>query len=41
MMIKLITLKEVGFLISVLLFGLGTVIGIWGSTLSVRKYLKV
>ncbi|BBH23939.1 cell division protein FtsX [Paenibacillus baekrokdamisoli] len=41
MMIKLITIKEVGFYISLLLFGLGTIIGIWGSTLSIRKYLKV
>lgn len=41
MMIKLVTLKEVGFLVSVLLVGLGTMIGIWGSTISVRKYLKV
>ncbi|UVI29867.1 permease-like cell division protein FtsX [Paenibacillus spongiae] len=41
LMIKLVTLKEVGFLVSVLIIGLGTLIGIWGSTLSVRKYLKV
>jgi cell division transport system permease protein len=41
MMIKLITLQEAGFLVSVLLIGLGTLIGIWGSTLSVRRYLKV
>ncbi|MBB3114227.1 cell division transport system permease protein [Paenibacillus phyllosphaerae] len=41
MMIKLVTLKEVGLLVALLLMGLGTVIGIWGSTISVRKYLKV
>lgn len=41
LMIKLVTLKEIGFFVSVLIIGLGTLIGIWGSTLSVRKYLKV
>ncbi|SDX29191.1 permease-like cell division protein FtsX [Paenibacillus sp. CF384] len=41
MMIKLVTLKEAGFNVSVLIMGLGILIGIWGSTLSVRKYLKV
>ncbi|MBW7456891.1 permease-like cell division protein FtsX [Paenibacillus sepulcri] len=41
MMIKLITLKDAGWLVAGLLLGLGTLIGIWGSTLSVRRYLKV
>lgn len=41
MMIKLVTLKQAGLQVAVLLFGLGTLIGIWGSTLSVRRYLKV
>ena len=41
MMIKLVTLQESGLLIGSLLIGLGTAIGIWGSTISVRKYLKV
>ncbi|GMK48675.1 permease-like cell division protein FtsX [Paenibacillus glycanilyticus] len=41
MMIKLIPVEELGWKITVLLMGLGTLIGVWGSTLSVRKYLKV
>ncbi|MBD2868434.1 permease-like cell division protein FtsX [Paenibacillus arenilitoris] len=41
MMIKLVTLEESGLLTAALLIGLGTLIGIWGSTISVRKYLKV
>ncbi|MFD1953975.1 permease-like cell division protein FtsX [Paenibacillus thailandensis] len=41
MMIKLVTLEESGPLVASLLIGLGTLIGVWGSTLSVRKYLKV
>jgi cell division transport system permease protein len=41
MMIKLVTLQESGLLIGSLIIGLGIVIGIWGSTISVRKYLKV
>ncbi|MBO7747261.1 permease-like cell division protein FtsX [Paenibacillus sp. MWE-103] len=41
MMIKLVTLKEAGLTVSAVIFGLGMLIGIWGSTLSVRKYLKV
>ncbi|MFC4811584.1 permease-like cell division protein FtsX [Paenibacillus sp. GCM10023250] len=41
MMIKLVTLQEAGFTVSAVIFGLGLLIGIWGSTLSVRKYLKV
>ncbi|WP_201002363.1 permease-like cell division protein FtsX [Paenibacillus glycanilyticus] len=41
MLIKLIPVEELGWKITVLLMGLGTLIGVWGSTLSVRKYLKV
>ncbi|PZD97865.1 cell division protein FtsX [Paenibacillus sambharensis] len=41
MMIQLVTLEESGLLVGSLLLGLGTLIGIWGSTISVRKYLKV
>jgi len=41
MMIKLVTVEESGLLVGALLLGLGIVIGIWGSTISVRKYLKV
>lgn len=41
MMIKLVTLQESGLLTAALLIGLGTIIGVWGSTISIRKYLKV
>ncbi|WP_337104007.1 permease-like cell division protein FtsX [Paenibacillus sp. YIM B09110] len=41
MMIKLVTFKEVAGMVALLLIGLGTLLGIWGSTISVRKYLKV
>ncbi|WP_127498023.1 permease-like cell division protein FtsX [Paenibacillus glycanilyticus] len=41
LMIKLIPVEELGWKVTVLLMGLGTLIGVWGSTLSVRKYLKV
>ncbi|GGG06701.1 permease-like cell division protein FtsX [Paenibacillus abyssi] len=41
MMIKLVTVEESGLLVAALLIGMGTAIGIWGSTISVRKYLKV
>lgn len=41
MMIRLVTVQETGLLVGGILIGLGTVIGIWGSTISVRKYLKV
>ncbi|WP_274654142.1 permease-like cell division protein FtsX [Paenibacillus humicola] len=41
MLIKLVTLKEAGPPVAGLLLGLGTIIGVWGSTLSVRRYLKV
>ncbi len=41
MMVRLMPLNQVAFDLTVLLLGLGLVIGIWGSTISVRKYLKV
>ncbi|MDQ0062073.1 permease-like cell division protein FtsX [Paenibacillus harenae] len=41
MMIKLVTFKEAAGMTALLLIGLGTLLGIWGSTISVRKYLKV
>lgn len=40
-MIELATLQEVGWLVSGTILILGTLLGIWGSTISVRKYLKV
>lgn len=41
MMIRLVTLEEAMPLVGAVLVGLGTLIGIWGSVISVRKYLKV
>lgn len=41
MMIELLPLKEISGKIFGLLLGIGIVIGIWGSTISVRKFLKV
>jgi cell division transport system permease protein len=41
MLIQLIPVEEIGLTVAGLLFGIGIVIGIWGSTISVRKYLKV
>lgn len=41
LIIKLIPLSDVAPTLSLLIIGLGTVIGIWGSTLSIRKHLKV
>lgn len=40
-MITLVEYHDVAFLLTVTLVGIGTLIGIWGSTISVRKYLKV
>jgi cell division transport system permease protein len=40
-MITLVEYDDVAFLLTVTLVGIGTLIGIWGSTISVRKYLKV
>lgn len=41
MFIQLMPLSEVAFLTGVVMIGLGLCIGIWGSVMSVRKYLKV
>ncbi len=41
MLIKLVPLKDAGMQTGALIIGLGTLIGIWGSTISIRKYLKV
>ncbi|MWC30591.1 permease-like cell division protein FtsX [Paenibacillus sp. MMS18-CY102] len=40
-MITLVKFHDVVFLLTVVIVGLGTLIGVWGSTISVRKYLKV
>ncbi|PWW08303.1 cell division transport system permease protein [Paenibacillus cellulosilyticus] len=40
-MITLVEYHDVAFLLTVTLVGIGTLIGVWGSTISVRKYLKV
>jgi len=41
MMIQLVPVDESGWYVSAILIGLGTALGILGSTLSVRKFLKV
>lgn len=41
LMIQMMPLSEVGPRIAMILLGLGFLIGIWGSTISVRKFLKV
>lgn len=41
MMIRLLPLEEVTYNVFGLLISIGIVIGIWGSTISVRKFLKV
>ncbi|MNJ53413.1 Cell division protein FtsX [compost metagenome] len=41
MAFQLVPLNEIGFKLAVLLVGLGLLIGIWGSTVSIRKFLKV
>lgn len=41
MLIQLAELKEVGWMVGGTLLILGTLLGIWGSVVSVRKYLKV
>lgn len=41
MLITLVPLKEAALAVSVLIVGIGTLIGILGSTISIRKYLKV
>lgn len=40
-MIELASVYDVGWLVSGTILILGTLLGIWGSTISVRKYLKV
>jgi cell division transport system permease protein len=40
-MIELATVHEVAWLVAGTILILGTLLGIWGSTISVRKYLKV
>ncbi|MEK3885179.1 permease-like cell division protein FtsX [Paenibacillus sp. PL2-23] len=41
MMIAMVPMEEAGWMTAVLIVTVGTLIGIWGSTISVRKYLKV
>lgn len=41
LLIKLLPFHDVGYTVAGLLLGLGIVIGVWGSLLSVRKYLRV
>jgi cell division transport system permease protein len=41
MMIRLLPFGDVSYVLSGLLLSLGIVIGVWGSLLSVRKYLRV
>jgi len=41
LMIQLLPMSEIGPRIALLLLGIGFLIGVWGSTLSVRKFLKV
>ena len=39
--LQLVPLSEVGMELGGLLIGLGLLIGVWGSTMSIRKFLKV
>ncbi|NEW08819.1 ABC transporter permease [Paenibacillus sp. SYP-B3998] len=41
MMIKLTPFNDISFKLTALLLGIGMVIGIWGSLISVRKFLRV
>ncbi len=41
LMIQMMPLSEIGPRIALILLGIGFLIGIWGSTISVRKFLKV
>jgi cell division transport system permease protein len=41
LMIQMLPLSEIGPKIALILIGIGFLIGIWGSTISVRKFLKV
>ncbi|AWB46198.1 cell division protein FtsX [Paenibacillus sp. CAA11] len=38
---QLVPMSQFGFYLAALLIGLGMLIGIWGSTVSIRKFLKV
>jgi cell division transport system permease protein len=40
-LLKFKPFNEIGYTLSILLLGIGIVIGVWGSTISVRKFLKV
>ena len=39
--LELVSLQDIGFLVSGSIIIIGTLLGVWGSTISVRKYLKV
>jgi cell division transport system permease protein len=41
LMLKFKPFAEISYALSLLLLGIGIIIGIWGSTISVRKFLKV
>ncbi|MBD0384143.1 permease-like cell division protein FtsX [Paenibacillus sedimenti] len=41
MMIKLTPFSDISFTLTALLLGIGMVIGVWGSLISVRKFLRV
>lgn len=41
MLIKLVPLQELWMTVGGVILGLGVVIGVWGSTISIRKFLKV
>jgi cell division transport system permease protein len=41
LMIKLLPFEQIYYTMTALLLGIGVMIGIWGSTLSVRKFLRV
>lgn len=41
LMISMVPVRDAMYITSITLIALGSVIGIWGSTISVRKYLKV
>jgi cell division transport system permease protein len=40
-LLKFKPFNEISYILSILLLGIGIVIGVWGSTISVRKFLKV
>jgi cell division transport system permease protein len=41
LLIKLLPFEEISYTVAGLLFGIGIMIGVWGSVLSVRKFLRV